>query len=112
MIVGQSQPTCCYLLHQLSGVVQIRLPPNVAIGAGIGAAENRHLLAAHGAGHQKVDAGIFCGAQLQPVRFGALALGRKGFDHQRYLVRHGVAIHLAPAAGRQRGQKFLVELSY
>ena len=38
MIVGQSQPTCCYLLHQLSGVVQIRLPPNVAIGAEIGVA--------------------------------------------------------------------------
>ncbi len=38
VIVGQLQPPGCHLLHQLSGMVEIRLPLHVAIGAEIGVA--------------------------------------------------------------------------
>jgi len=123
----------------LGGMLQIRFAPPVPIGAGIGTAGNRHLLATHGmgegagaevgvaavirgdhihaqlqgfchppakafgavqgeepitaavegkqlvaleAGGYQMDAGILGGPQLQPMPFGALALGREGFDHQ------------------------------
>jgi len=74
VIVGQSQPTC-YLLHQLSGVVQIRLPPNVAIGAEIGVAA--------------VGGGDHIHAQLQ------------GFRHPQPKARKGMVVALQPVGGRQ-----------
>ena len=39
-------------------------------------------------------------AQLQPLPFGAVVLGRDGCDHQGHLLRQGVAGYLAPEGGR------------
>ena len=62
------------------------------------AVEGEELIALE-VGHHEVDARIFCAAQLQPVLFGALSLGREGFDHQGHLIGQGVVVDLAAKGG-------------
>ncbi len=66
------------------------------------AVERQQLIARQAFGHLH-SPGILRGAGLQPVPFGAEALGLKGFDQQGHVRRERVVVAIPPEGGRQVG---------